>query len=119
MIFLTNICTNSTSTRILYIIKTIMNSFCIILPTIFIIMATISLAKVVISGKSDDFKENLGLILKKYIVAIFIFFLPNIVTYVFGDLGEFDVSALQCIENITIEDVENSGIVAKENNPSR
>lgn len=64
--------------------------FKIVIPVILIIIGVISLGKAVISDDDKELKKCLSLMLKKFIVAVCIFFIPTIVTMLFGLVTDFN-----------------------------
>lgn len=64
--------------------------FKIIIPVILIVLGIIMLGKAVISSDDKDMKKCFGSIFKKFIAAVFIFFLPTIITTFFGIVNGFD-----------------------------
>ena len=98
-------CDKSYVVQMLYIIKTILNSLCYLVPSIIIIVSMISFGKVVVSGKEEDFKAAFSILFKRLIAGIAIFLLPSIVTYIFKDVAETDTSLIACMQTATLEKV--------------
>lgn len=65
----------------------------IIVPLIIIITASISFLKPVISGKDDDIKGSLAILVKKCIAGIIIGLIPTILDYTMDTLVGYDDSS--------------------------
>ncbi len=78
--------------RTFLILGMCLNIIKIVLPLVIIGTAMISVGKTVISGKSDDLKGSLTLIIKKVIAGLVIFLLPTIVDFAFDTLIGYDDS---------------------------
>ena len=70
------------------IIKIIKNGFIPLLqigiPIVLIVLGMIDLGKAVIASKEDEIKKAQGMLIKRLIYAIAVFFVVTIVTLVFG-----------------------------------
>lgn len=64
--------------------------FKIIIPVLLIIIGVIALGKAVISDDDKELKKCLSLMLKKFILAVCIFFIPTVVTMLFGLVTDFN-----------------------------
>lgn len=64
--------------------------FKIVIPVILIIIGVIALGKAVISDDDKELKKCLSLMLKKFILAVCIFFVPSLVTMLFGLVTDFN-----------------------------
>ena len=64
--------------------------FKIIVPVILICIGIITLGKAVISTDEKDMKNGFNSMIKKFITAVCIFFLPTIITTMFGIVNGFD-----------------------------
>lgn len=62
----------------------------IIIPAILIVIGIITLGKAVISSDDKDMKNGVSSMIKKFIVAVFIFFVPTIVGTLFSFVVDFD-----------------------------
>jgi hypothetical protein len=69
--------------RTMKIIGLIISVIKVLLPVIIIITGMITFAKVVISGKDEDFKESAKTMIKKVIAGIIIFLIPEMIHFVF------------------------------------
>lgn len=71
------------------IIGYIIMIFKIVIPGILIVIGIISLGKAVVSTDDKDIKKAVSSLIKKFIYAICIFFVPQIVTALFGIVSGF------------------------------
>lgn len=62
----------------------------IIVPAALIIIGIITLGKAVISSEEKDMKNGVKSMIKKFITAVIIFFIPTIVSALFGFVRGFD-----------------------------
>lgn len=62
----------------------------ILVPVALICIGIITLGKAVISTDEKDMKNGFNSIIKKFLISVFIFFLPTIVTTMFGVVNGFD-----------------------------
>ncbi|MBE6148505.1 MAG: hypothetical protein E7167_03315 [Firmicutes bacterium] len=62
----------------------------IIIPVILIVIGIITLGKAVISTDDKDMKNGFNSIIKKFVTAVLIFFLPTIITTLFGIVNGFE-----------------------------
>lgn len=80
-------------------ISTIINILKIAIPILVILFGLIDLGKAVMSAKEDDIKKNQGLLIKRIIVAVFVFFVVAIVQFVVGIVAGGDkTNILSCID---------------------
>ncbi|MBE6155912.1 MAG: hypothetical protein E7164_04065 [Firmicutes bacterium] len=81
----------------------IVTIFKIVIPVILIVLGVISFGKAVIAADDKEIKTATNLFIKKFIAAVIIFFIPNIVSALFSMIGSFsDVEkdynvCVQCI----------------------
>ena len=74
----------------------------IAIPVLIVLLAAIDLGKAVISSKEDEMKKATNSLIRRFIAGVLIFFLPTIVTVVFGlvDKGSTDgVICMDCISS--------------------
>lgn len=64
--------------------------FKIVLPVILIILGMFTLGKAVVSDDEKDMKKGINSMLKKFVVSVVIFFLPTIISALFGIVSGFD-----------------------------
>lgn len=81
----------------------------ILIPIILIITAMISFFKTVISGKSDDLKGSLMIVVKKIIAGLIIFILPGLIDYVFDVTVGYDDSGFTACTTCLL-DIDNCQI---------
>ncbi len=80
-------------------ISMIINILKIAIPILVILFGLIDLGKAVMSAKEDDIKKNQGLLIKRVIVAVFVFFVVAIVQFVVGIVSGGDKeNILDCID---------------------
>lgn len=103
---LSNFCQNGSFLRAFYFFNNVLKIVFIIVPIIIIIASIISIGKVVISGKLDDFKTVLVTSAKRIVAGIIIFLLPNIISYVFTLTGESFAELQTCMSNATLENIK-------------
>ncbi len=103
---LSNFCQNGSFLRAFYFFNNVLKIVFIIVPIIIIIASIISIGKVVISGKLDDFKTVLVTSAKRILAGIIIFLLPNIISYVFTLTGESFAELQTCMSNATLENIK-------------
>ncbi len=75
----------------------------IIVPLLIIITESISLTKVIISGKDDDLKENWKVLVRKLIAGLVIFVLPTIIDYTIDSLVGYDDSGFTQCSNCLLD----------------
>ncbi len=76
----------------------------IIIPAILIVLGVVALGKAVISDDDKEIKTAVNSLIKKFITAVFIFFIPTIVSALFSIVNGFsDVEAdyQTCVKCIT------------------
>ncbi len=102
-----SICEKSYMVQIFLIIKIFFKMLCILAPIIIIIASIYSVFKTIKSGKDEDIKDNLTMLVRRVIAGLLIFFLPSIISYVFTNLVKAgDVSFLTCFETASAERVK-------------
>lgn len=69
---------------LLFIIK-------IVIPIALIVVGVVLLGKAVISNDDKEIKQSIGSLIKKFLVAVLIFFLPVIVSTLFGVVNGFKI----------------------------
>ena len=65
--------------------------FKIVMPVILIVIGVITLGKAVISSDEKDAKNGFTSMIKKFIIAVIIFFLPTIISTMFGIVKDFKI----------------------------
>lgn len=56
----------------------------VIIPIVIIILGTIDFAKAIIDEKDDNLSKSTGILLRRIVIGIFIFFIPTIVSVLFS-----------------------------------
>ena len=84
----------------------IVKILCYVVPAILILMLTIDIFKMVMSGEDNVIKNNMKMIVKRTIFAVAIFFVPMIVNISFGLLGNMNVSAAKCYNNANLSTIQ-------------
>lgn len=80
-------CKNSTD--IWYVVGQFLLVFKIVIPVILIILGMVDLGKAVISSDEKAVNKAATSLLKRVIAGVCIFFVPSIVSLVFGMVGDF------------------------------
>ena len=99
-------CETSNVLQIFYFINMIVKILCYVVPAILILMLTIDIFKMVMSGEDNVIKNNMKMIVKRTIFAVAIFFVPMIVNISFGLLGNMNVSAAKCYNNANLSTIQ-------------
>lgn len=101
MNILFDICGNSHTLRLVYIIKTFITILFTVTPIIIIAVTIKNLVQVTTSGKEDDMKKTVSLSVRRIIAALIIFFIPAIVNYTITALADDSYESLSCYESVT------------------
>ena len=84
--------------KILFILK-------ILIPVILVVLGIIGLGKAVVADDDKEIKTQVNKLIKKFIAAVLIFFLPSIVKACFGLVdqfnGEVKAEYIKCVNYIT------------------
>lgn len=107
MNFLLSACENPDILRVIYFIEKILNIVFIVIPIGLIVMVTIDVVKMIISGEKEQAK-SMKTIITRIILAVAIFFVPtivNIVTNVIEKSGVADASKYKNCLNVTKEKI--------------
>lgn len=67
--------------------------FKIAIPVLLIVLGSIDLGKAVVAQAEDEIKKATGILVKRAIAGVIIFFIPSIVGVIFGMIGDFQDSA--------------------------
>ena len=77
----------------------------ILIPVILVVLGIIGLGKAVVADDDKEIKTQVNKLIKKFIAAVLIFFLPSIVKACFGLVdqfnGEVEVGYVNCVNYIT------------------
>lgn len=96
-----NVCTNIEILRLIAFFLKIIDLVKIAIPIGLIVMAIMDIAKNVISSEEKEQKKNINLLLKRFVFAGLVFFVPTIVEFVMvttGNIGDGE-NFTDCIEN--------------------
>ncbi|MDD3048870.1 MAG: hypothetical protein PHQ89_02635 [Bacilli bacterium] len=89
MIFmLKDLCAGEGWTKVLNLIGDIFKLIQIFIPILLIIIGSVDLGKAVISSDEKAIKESQGMLVKRVIAAVLVFFVSAIVSIVMGLIGE-------------------------------
>ena len=108
MFLITSPCETSTVLKVVYFILELIKVAFILIPTGLAVIATIDLAKNVISSDEKDMKKNLNLTIKRFIMCIIAFIIPAVVV-IFVNLLENNNIAIDytiCITNANLEKIK-------------
>lgn len=72
------------------LVGNLLTMFKIVIPVILILVGIITLGKAVISTDEAEAKKGFNLLIKKFIIAVAIFFLPTLVSVMFTSVGNFN-----------------------------
>ena len=103
------------------ILGIIVNVIKIVIPLILIILGMIDLGKAVISSDDKAISKAVSSLIKRFIAAVIMFFIPTIVSALFnalsiGDLGTNDANiCVQCVTNVNSNNTmkSNDGVMNK------
>ena len=73
-------------------ISTIVNIMKVAIPIMVVVFGLIDLGKAVMSAKEDDIKKNQGLLIKRLIIAVLVFFVVSLVQFIVSLVGGDDPS---------------------------
>ena len=77
----------------------------ILIPVILVVLGIIGLGKAVVADDDKEIKTQVNKLIKKFIAAVLIFFLPSIVKACFGLVdqfnGEVEEGYINCVNYIT------------------
>lgn len=101
-----DICNNSNTLMVIYIIKTIIEIICHITPVLIIIFSTISISKTIMSNGNID-KSLVTDSIKRLVAGIIIFLIPSLINFLFTNVIDANGNEiLSCIESSSIEKIE-------------
>lgn len=99
----------SKTAGIFEIVGNILNIFKYIIPLIIIAYATFDFTKAVTSKENDMIKKSSKRAIYRVIAGIAIFFLPSIITFLFGLIGVGESDCLKCmLDTKTCESISSS-----------
>lgn len=73
----------------------------IAIPILIVLLGTIDLGKAVIAGDDKKIKEAQGMLIRRIIYGVAVFFVIVIVQAVFGALGSRDTSSSACFDALS------------------
>lgn len=68
-------------------VSTIINIMKVVIPILVVFFGLLDLGKAVMSQKEDDIKKNQGLLVKRLIVAVLVFFVVSLVQFLVSLVG--------------------------------
>ena len=90
----------------------------IVIPLILIVLGMVDLGKAVVSSDEKAINKQVGILLRRFIAAVVIFFVPTIISAIFnalnimGDDTKNDYNVcVQCVTNVT--GCDTSGVVGQ------
>ena len=83
----------SQAAGVLQIVGYVLTVFKIAIPLLIIAYGIFDLGKVVTTGKDDDMKKQIKVLLYRVIAGVVIFFIPTIVMLIFGWVNEYKKTA--------------------------
>ena len=98
MFFLDVDCGGEGILKIIKFIWILLDCVKFIVPMGLIVMVMVDFAKNVISGREDDMKKNVNMVLKRVVFAMAIFLIPSIVQTAIHLLGKYWVDYAFCID---------------------
>ena len=93
--------------------------FKIVIPLLLIIFGMIDLGKAVIASKDDAVSKAVSQLIKRFIAAVVVFFIPTIVSALFsilgviGDNNDYQV-CVQCVTNVNKSNINDTGMSCQE-----
>ena len=87
----------------------------IVIPLILIVLGMVDLGKAVVSSDEKAINKSVGVLLRRFIAAVIIFFIPTIISAIFNALNVMDDETendynicVQCVTNVTQCDTSGS-----------
>lgn len=71
-------------------VSTVINIMKVVIPIMVVFFGLLDLGKAVMSQKEDDIKKNQGLLIKRLIIAVLVFFVVSLVQFVVSLVGGTD-----------------------------
>ncbi len=68
-------------------VSTVINVMKVVIPIMVVFFGLLDLGKAVMSQKEDDIKKNQGLLVKRLIIAVLVFFVVSLVQFVVSLVG--------------------------------
>lgn len=95
----TDLCTSEAGYRLFGLAGYALNIIQIAVPIILIVMGTIDFVKALVAQKDDQMKKAQSTLIKRVIIGVVIFFVPMVIKFVVGMLG--DNTNNVCMESFT------------------
>ncbi len=112
---ITGFCTNTSN--IWSILGYIVMVFKIIIPLLLIVFGMVDLGKAVVSSDEKAISKAVSTLIKRFIAAVVVFFIPTLVSAIFNVLGILNSSeyntCVQCVTNVGGTDCETARVAAK------
>lgn len=106
MFFLKDVCEISDVLKVIYFVEELLKILFIIVPVGLILMLSVDFAKNVIAGNVDEMQKNFNLALKRILMAVGLFLVPTIVSFLVSFLGSLGVPYADCLENANLSQIE-------------
>lgn len=106
MFFLREFCQTSSVLKVILFISELINIVRFIVPIGLIIMVSIDFGKNVINGKDDDMKKHLSVAIKRIMMAVVVFFIPTVISFVNGIVDDLGVTYSECFDSANKDDIE-------------
>ncbi len=86
------------SSAIPELVRTVVTFIEIFVPVILVILGMIDIFKAVIAQKDDDMKKAQGILIKRFIYAVLVFFIVFLVKFVFSTIDKnSDINTVNCV----------------------
>jgi len=79
-------------------VSTIISLLKVFIPVLVVLFGLIDLGKAVTSGKEDDIKKNQGLLIKRVILGIIVFFVVSLVQFTVSIVGGDETENWSCFD---------------------
>jgi len=94
-----SLCTDPDVLSVLKYVNTLITVAKILIPLVIIVLASIDFSKIVIGGSPETLNVGLKKLIYRIISAVIVFFVPTIVSIVFG-LVDDSIDIFSCFENV-------------------
>lgn len=92
-------------------ISTIIGLMKVIIPILVVFFGLLDLGKAVMSQKEDDIKKNQGLLIKRLIIAVLVFFVISLVQFLVSLVGGSDSEFWGCFNCFVNYEIGEKGCV--------
>lgn len=103
MYFLLDFCENPSILRIIYYVKQLLSLIFILVPIGLIIMVTLDLFRASVSSGEDEMAKKVKVSIKRIGFAVVLFFVPTIVSFAIGLVGDVGVAFNDCIDRVDLD----------------